>query len=735
MDILAGLNDKQREAVEHDSGPLLILAGAGSGKTKTLTHRIAYLAQEKGVFPSRILAVTFTNKAAKEMRERLWKLRGENHITMAVGTGATRRLQGEGRTPEFISGVAAEGLAPPRTFMPWMGTFHSICVRLLRADGVYIGLDPRFVIYDSDDQLGVIKQLMRAKGLTDRDIKPRSVSAAISNAKNSLTSAADYADSAAGPMQQKIAELFLAYEAALQKASALDFDDLLVKTVELLREKPDIRRKWQAQFEHILIDEYQDTNAVQYALVKLLMNAERNICVVGDDAQSIYSFRGADYTNILNFERDFPGTHVVKLEQNYRSTGSILELANTLIQHNTQRTDKKLWTEVGSGVSPKLWQAYSEAEEGMMIAEEVHRQSSAGRTYSDMAILYRTNAQSYAVERALRQSYIPYKIIGGLRFLDRAVVKDVLAYLRLLYQPNDRVSFQRIVNVPKRGIGAVSLAKFLEWNDTSERTIIEGLVQADESPVAARAKTALRQLGELLKNLQTSIDGAPGDVLEKIIKDTGYEEFISDSSVQADERLENLGVLTAEARAYTDVPTFLEEMALMSSGDQASDGEEVTLMTLHAAKGLEFPLVFLVGLEEGMLPHARVFDSGKLDDIEEERRLCYVGITRAREELIMTCANSRTQFGQIGYNPPSRFLDEMGIVTSGGFGADQPASSASYTDDFYPDEPNVQPGERVRSPQFGVGEVIDVDGMAVVVRFDSGQEKKLNVEFARLEKC
>ena len=645
MDILAGLNDKQREAVEHDSGPLLILAGAGSGKTKTLTHRIAYLAQEKGVFPSRILAVTFTNKAAKEMRERLWKLMGENHITMAVGTGATRRLQGEGRTPEFISGVAAEGLAPPRTFMPWMGTFHSICVRLLRADGVYIGLDPRFVIYDSDDQLGVIKQLMRAKGLTDRDFKPRSVSAAISNAKNSLTSAADYADSAAGPMQQKIAELFLAYEAALQKASALDFDDLLVKTVELLREKPDIRRKWQAQFEHILIDEYQDTNAVQYALVKLLMNAERNICVVGDDAQSIYSFRGADYTNILNFERDFPGTHVVKLEQNYRSTGSILELANTLIQHNTKRTDKNLWTDVGSGVAPKLWQAYSEAEEGMMIAEEIHRQSSAGRTYSDMAILYRTNAQSYAVERALRQSYIPYKIIGGLRFLDRAVVKDVLAYLRLLYQPNDRVSFQRIVNVPKRGIGAVSLAKFLEWNDTSERTIIEGLVQADESPVAARAKTALRQLGELLKNLQTSIDGAPGDVLEKIIKDTGYEEFISDSSVQADERLENLGVLTAEARAYTDVPTFLEEMALMSSGDQASDGEEVTLMTLHAAKGLEFPLVFLVGLEEGMLPHARVFDSGKLDDIEEERRLCYVGITRAREELIMTCANSRTQFG------------------------------------------------------------------------------------------
>ena len=702
MDILAGLNTTQREAVEYESGPLLILAGAGSGKTKTLTHRIAYLISERGVFPSRILAVTFTNKAAKEMRERLAGLLSER--------------------------------ADNRSFMPWMGTFHSICVRLLRMDGVHIGLDPRFVIYDSDDQLGLIKQQMRVRGLTDRDIKPRSVAAAISHAKNSLTSASEYADNATGPMQQRIAELFMAYETALKKASALDFDDLLVKTVELLREKAEVRKKWQSQFEHILIDEYQDTNAVQYALVKLLINANRNICVVGDDAQSIYSFRGADYTNILNFERDFPGTKVVKLEQNYRSTGSILELANTLIKHNVHRTDKKLWTDIGSGVAPKLWQAYSEAEEGMMIAEEIHRQSSTGRRYSDIAILYRTNAQSYAVERALRQSYIPYKIIGGLRFLDRAVVKDVLAYLRLLYQPNDRMSFQRIVNVPKRGVGAVSLTKFLEWNDLSQRTIIEGLVCADKSPVTARARVALQSLGSLLEALQKNIDGAPGDMLEQIIKETGYGEFIDDGSIQASERLENLGVLVAEARAYTDIPTFLEEMALMSSGDQTTDGEEVTLMTLHAAKGLEFPLVFLVGLEEGMLPHARVFDSGKLDDIEEERRLCYVGITRAREELIMTCANSRTQFGQIGYNPPSRFLDEMGIVAVGGFGTDQPASPTAYTDDFYPDEPGIQSGERVHSPQFGDGKVIEVDGMAVVVEFNSGQVKKLNVEFARLEK-
>ncbi len=702
MDILAGLNDEQREAVEYGSGPLLILAGAGSGKTKTLTHRIAYLIDQRKIFPSRILAVTFTNKAAKEMRERLAKLLGEQ--------------------PEN------------RQFMPWMGTFHSICVRLLRMDGVHIGLDPRFVIYDSDDQLSLIKQQMKSKGLTDRDIKPRSIAAAISNSKNSLQSANDFADSASGPTQQKIAEIFLAYETALKKAAALDFDGLLVKTVELLQKSPEIRKKWQTQFEHILIDEYQDTNAVQYALVKLLINSERNICVVGDDAQSIYSFRGADYTNILNFERDFPGTKVVKLEQNYRSTGSILDLANSLIQHNVHRTDKNLWTNVGSGESPKLWQAYNEAEEGLMIADEIHRQVSAGRSYDDIAILYRTNAQSYAVERALRQSYIPYKIIGGLRFLDRAVVKDILAYLRLLYQPNDRVSFQRIVNVPKRGIGAVSLNKFLDWNDSTDQTILEGLVNSDESPVTAKARVSLKSLGELLKKLQLDIDGAPGDVIDKIVDQTGYGEYINDGSVQADERMENLGVLSAEARAYADVPTFLEEMALMSSGDQTTDGEQVTLMTLHSAKGLEFPLVFLVGLEEGMLPHARVFDSGKSDDIEEERRLCYVGITRAREELIMTCASSRTQFGQIGYNPPSRFLDEMGILISNGFENDRPASASSYNDDFYPDEPDVSPGDKVRSPQFGIGEVIEIDGMAVVVKFTSGQQKKLNVEFARLEK-
>ena len=697
-DFTDGLNDEQARAVTHGDGPLLILAGAGSGKTKTLTHRIAYLIGELKVFPSRILAVTFTNKAAKEMRQRLAQLLDEE--------------------------------ADNRQFMPWMGTFHSICVRILRMDGASIGLDKRFLIYDTDDQVSLMKQIMKARGLTDKDIKPRAVLSVISNAKNEMRSAEDFSMSARGPREQKIAELFFAYEKALKEAAALDFDDLLTKTVELLQNSPEIRQKWQRQFEHILIDEYQDTNAVQYALIKLLVNERRNLCVVGDDAQSIYSFRGADYTNILNFERDFPGTTVVKLEQNYRSTGAILDLANSLIQHNIHRTDKNLWTANGDGIDPKLWQLYSESEEALAIANEIQAQIANSRQYGDVAVLYRTNAQSYAIERALRQSYIPYKIVGGLRFLDRAVVKDVLAYLRLLYQPSDRVSFLRIVNVPKRGIGTVSVAKFLDWNDAVRRDIVSGLLAVEEADnLTARAKRPLLELGKILRGLQQEIDGSPAELIEKIIKRTGYGDFINDGTPQAEERMENIGVLLAEAKAYVDVPAFLEEMALMSSADTAAE-QQVTLMTLHAAKGLEFPVVFLAGLEEGILPHALVFDSGKADDIEEERRLCYVGVTRAREELFVSCASSRTQFGQIGYNMPSRFLDEMGLMVGG---IDRPAQPPAEAD-FYSEEVGLEVGDRVRSPSFGAGEIIDSEGLGVTVKFDDGTVKKLNVEFARLEK-
>lgn len=702
MDVLSGLNDEQRSAITHEEGPLLILAGAGSGKTKTLTHRIAYLIEEMNVFPSHILAVTFTNKAAREMRERLWRLIGDKQDSQ-----------------------------PSRGFMPWMGTFHSICVRLLRQDGIAIKVPSRFVIYDEDDRLGLIRQIMKQLGLTDRDMKPRVVAAIISKTKNALQTAEDFADSANGPTERKKAEIFLAYQAQLRKAGALDFDDLLVKAVELLRTKKDIRAKWQQQFRYILIDEYQDTNAVQYELVRLLVNKGKNICVVGDDSQSIYSFRGADYTNILNFERDFPGTKVVKLEQNYRSTDAILALANTLIQHNIHRTDKNLWTALVGGREPVLWQVYNESEEGMFVAQEIAQQASAGRSYKDMAVLYRTNAQSYAIERALRERYIPHKIVGGLRFLDRAVVKDLMAYMRLLFQPNDRVSFARIVNVPKRGIGAVSLQKFLAWHDTLDGSIIEHLAQAHEADgLTPKAENTFKEFGGILTELRHKIDESPAILLEAIIEKIDYTQFINDGSPQADERMENIGVLIAEAKAYVDTATFLEEMALMSSADEATD-DQVTLMTLHSAKGLEFSVVFLVGAEEGILPHTRVFDSGRPDDIEEERRLCYVGITRAREELFITCANSRTQFGQIGYNMPSRFLTEMGLTS------DEVSPSRGEEvvyDEFFSDELTLQSGDRVRTPLFGPGEVVEVDGMAVVVEFDTGQVKKLNAEFARLEK-
>ena len=699
MDILSGLNDEQRRAVTHESGPLLILAGAGSGKTKTLTHRIAYLIKERDVLPTRILAVTFTNKAAREMRERIASLLGES--------------------------------ADNRNFMPWMGTFHSICVRLLRQDGRAIGISPNFIIYDEDDKKSLIKQLFKQFSLTDKDIKPSAVIGMISRAKNNLQTADDFAASARGPLEQKVAEIYRAYEVESAKASALDFDDLLIKTVEMLKRSDTVRRNLRQQFEYVLIDEYQDTNSVQYALIKLILNEQRNICVVGDDAQSIYSFRGADFTNILNFERDYPGAEIVKLEQNYRSTESILSLANTLISHNVNRRDKNLWTAENGGREPILWQVYSEAEEGMRIAREIAEQAQVGRPYKDMAILYRTNAQSYALERALREYHIHYKIIGGLRFLDRAEVKDILAYLRLVYQPNDSVSFRRIVNLPKRGIGVASVNNFLSWHQTTGRTIVEDIQQIDETDMLnTRAKSLFKDFGKLLTGLQSYADEPPANLIEKIIGLTNYEAYLNAAGISADEKLENLGVLLAEARAYTDIDTFLEEMSLMSSAD-SNAGDEVSLMTLHAAKGLEFPVVFLAGLEEGLLPHARVFEQSSPDDIEEERRLCYVGITRAKEELFITCASSRTQFGQIGYNSPSRFLSEMGLYSGE---LDRPASSDAYFEEEYSEDFGLTEGIRVSSPMFGAGEIIDVDGLAVTIQFDSGKTKKLNAEYARLER-
>jgi len=702
MDVLKDLNPAQADAVQTISGPLLILAGAGSGKTKTLTHRIAHLIANEGVWPNEILAVTFTNKAAREMRERLGQLLDRDSAM--------------------------------RNFMPWMGTFHGICVRLLRQDGAAIGILPNYVIYDEDDRQGLIKQAMKQLQLTDKQMKPRAVSAAISNAKNELLTPADFEATAQYPFQQAVAKVYGLYEKLRAEAGALDFDDLLIETVRLFRDSPETRRKWRAQFKHVLIDEYQDTNAAQYAIVKSLVNDDKNICVVGDDWQSIYSWRGADFTNILNFERDFPGTKIVKLEQNYRSTGAILEAAHNVITKNTQRTDKKLWTAEPTGAPVQVHGVYDESEEAYVVASRIATQTGIGaRKYGDFAVLYRTNSQSYTLERALLQQRVPYQIIGGVRFYDRKEIKDIIAYLRLLYQPNDRMSFSRIVNIPVRGVGTTSLEKFLVWQGTSGLDIISALVNVEQtSTVTTRAKAALIALGETLRLLQVKLqsDVSPSDLIEALVEKIGYHDYILDGTPQAEDREANIGSLISDAKSFATLPDFLEEVALMSSVDTTSDTQKVTLMTIHAAKGLEFPVVFMVGMEEGIFPHSRIYEAGP-GELEEERRLCYVGMTRAREELHLSYAQSRLQFGQRGYNTPSRFLSDMGYEIT-----NMPAPSLSRNDDYdeFNDLPAFDIGDGVRSAQFGVGEIIDIDGMAVTVQFGGGQTKKLNVEYARLEK-
>ena len=700
MDLLEGLNTAQVKAVQITSGPLLILAGAGSGKTKTLTHRIAFLIANENVAPSDILAVTFTNKAAKEMRERLGTLLGQNSAN--------------------------------RGFMPWMGTFHGICVRMLRIDGELIGIPKNFVIYDEDDRRGLIKQVMKRLSISDNEMKSRSVSSAISNAKNEMTDPEMYLAAAQAPYQKNVAKIYKKYEELRKVAGALDFDDLLLEVVRLLRETPDIRVKWQNKFKHILIDEYQDTNAAQYNIIKLLVNEKRNICVVGDDWQSIYSWRGADFTNILNFERDFKGTAVIKLEQNYRSTGNILDAASNVIAKNVKRTDKKLWTKTGPGAPVQVHELYDEAEEANLVAERISSHVTIGaRKYGEFAVLYRTNAQSYTLERAFLRFRVPYQIIGGVRFYDRKEVKDVIAYLRLIYQPQDRMSFSRIANVPVRSVGAMSLEKFLQWQSESGMDIITALENVDQtSTITAKAKSSLSTLGQKLRLLQADMQTmTPNELIERLLGLVGYREYIADGSPAAEEREANIGSLLSDAQSFVTLPDFLEEVALMSSADTSSHGQKVTLMTLHAAKGLEFPVVFIVGMEEGILPHARVYEAGP-DELEEERRLAYVGMTRAREELHLTYAGSRMQFGQRGYNPMSRFISDMG---------DQVASAAPVApkqiveQDFYSDEVFTV-GENVRSATFGCGQIIEVDGLAMTIKFDDGRTKKLNAEYARLEK-
>ena len=709
--LLEGLNSEQRRAVETTEGPLLIQAGAGSGKTKTLTHRIAYIIASHKATPYNILAVTFTNKAAKEMRVRVAELLGEN--------------------------------AENRSFMPYMGTFHGICVRLLRQDGEHIGIPKSFVIFDESDRQAAVKQVSKQLMLDEKAFPARAISGLISSAKNDMISPEEYQSIANSPSQQAAAKVYPLYQKALRDASALDFDDLINRTVHLFETQSEIRAKWQAQFRYIMIDEYQDTNAAQYKLVKLLTNTDRNIAVVGDDWQSIYSWRGADFRNILKFEQDYKNCTVILLEQNYRSTKHILDAAHAIITKNAQRSEKKLWTDAQDGTPVQMLQVIGERAEGEAIIRRIRAGVDSGRyKLADYAVLYRTNAQSRSIEEAFVHYGVPYRVVGGVRFYDRKEIKDILAYLRLIFQPDDRVSFERIVNTPTRGIGAKSVQVFTAWQQPSGLSIIAALERAEEcAELTPKARKTLAELGDILSSLQAvGEDATVAGLIDALLRRIDYLHFLDDGTPQGEARQENVKALLSVAQEYQDagLAGFLEEVALVSDLDSADfSGDAVTLMTLHAAKGLEFPVVFMTGLEESIFPHSRaLYDQSEM---EEERRLCYVGMTRAMKELYMLHANSRMLYGGVQHNPPSRFLSEI----DGTMVTDSPATNFQFqptgmSQTQASDEPRYIPdlneGDGVRHQVFGVGTVLEIEGDMAVIYFKGKGARKLDISFAPLEK-
>lgn len=701
----------------------MIQAGAGSGKTKTLTHRIAYILASKKAAPSNILAVTFTNKAAREMRERIAKLMGEN--------------------------------ANNRSFLPFAGTFHSICVRLLRQDGEHIGVPRNFIIFDEADRLSAVKQASKQLMIDEKSFPPRVLTSLISSAKNEMVTPAEYGEAMSSPAGRTAAKIFPVYQKILKDNGALDFDDLISQAVRLLSTNKPIREKWQNQFKYIMIDEYQDTNSAQYKLVKLLTNpnpvrpsrradAARgpNVAVVGDDWQSIYSWRGADFKNILNFEKDYPNCTVIKLEQNYRSTKPILDAAHTVITQNQNRSDKKLWTDSKGGLPVQIIQVHGERAEGEAIVQKIKSAVNSGqRTYMDHAILYRTNAQSRSIEETLVHYGIPYRIVGGVRFYDRKEIKDMLAYLRLIYQPNDTVSFARIYNVPGRGIGVKSLQTFLDWKSSNEQELLPALKSAANcSALTAKAKQGFSELGDIISSLRDVLEDAPvASLVDSLIRRLDYMDYLNDGTPQGESRQENVRELISVAQQYQDLGLdgFLEEVALVSDLDdvnsktsETGDSSSVTLMTLHSAKGLEFPVVFMVGMEETILPHSRaLYDQA---DMEEERRLCYVGMTRAKQELYMIHATSRVLYGGVQHNPPSRFLSEIGGTQNNVSGFAQ-----NEFDEFSQEPqylPELEVGDSVKHQLFGTGKVIELDGDEAVIHFSSKGSKRLNIAFAPLEK-
>lgn len=725
------LNDRQCEAVKHTEGPLLITAGAGSGKTKVLTCRIAHLL-ELGVAPYRILAITFTNKAAREMKERV----------------------------ENLVGAQADRI--------WLSTFHSFCAKLLRfeVDGFH-GYTRNFTIYDSSDQLVLVKDCLKKLNLDDKQFTPRSVLGTISSAKNVLMDAKAFAAKASDFYEQKVADVYALYQEKLRENNAVDFDDLLFLAVRLLQEKEDVREKYQSRFQYILVDEYQDTNHAQYALTKILAARWRNICVVGDADQSIYAWRGADIRNIIDFTRDYPDAASIKLEQNYRSTKTILHAANAVIDNNESRPKKTLWTENPAGNKIIHYQAQTEHDEADYIAGIIYnRHEISHEPYGDMAILFRTNAQSRVLEEKLMRYAIPYTMVGGTKFYDRKEIKDVLAYLRLLYNPEDSLSLTRIINVPKRNIGATTMEHVAAYAEEQGISLFEALSSTDEIPVTKRARTSLENFAAMIFDLLNDIEGK--DVLsliETVIKQTGYGDMLdkeAEHDPQGESRKENVGEFLSVAKDYMDsnpdgnLQDFLENVALVSDVDDfESSDSKVTLMTLHAAKGLEFPVVFLTGLDEGLFPHSRTL----LDpaQVEEERRLAYVGITRAERQLYVTNAITRTMYGRISAYMPSRFLAEIppqlmedyhrksampqsrttavpgkqrvSILT-------KPVASSlpkkhAVTDTF-------AKGDKVRHKIWGIGTVLDVIGegtnMQMKIQFPTKGVRQVVVKYAPLEK-
>ena len=720
---LTHLNDMQRKAVKHTEGPLLVLAGAGSGKTRVLTHRIAYLVEEKGVYPYNILAITFTNKGAREMKERLEKLMGEK----------TKDL--------------------------WVSTFHSSCVRILRMDIEKIGYEKNFVIYDTSDQQTVMKECIKKLNPNDRDFNPRVVLAAIGRAKDELLGPEEFIRTQEdGYRSQKIGELYRMYQRTLKNNNALDFDDLIMKTVELFRQNPTVLHYYQNKFKYILIDEFQDTNMAQYTLVSMLAHQHQNLCVVGDDDQSIYSWRGADIQNILGFEKDFPRATAIKLEENYRSTKKILEAANKVVGNNVGRKEKKLWTNNTEGEVIQYYKANNEYDEASYIAGNINKyKKEEKRQYTDFAVLYRTNAQSRVLEEELMKQGIPYKIVAGTRFYDRKEIKDILAYLITIENSVDDVSVKRIINIPKRGIGDKTIEKIDNYAENLGIGFFEALMDINKVPgISTRVQNQINSFTNLMVGLREKReDISLTNIVEELYDKTGYLQVLEEeNTVEANTRIENLKEflsLTMDFDKNSEVKTleeFLARTSLESSLDQVEEDDAVLLMTLHSAKGLEFPIVFIPGMEEGIFPS---YMSMQENNEEEERRLCYVGITRAMEKLHMSHAMMRTLYGRTNCNPISRFLEEIpdNLITkkelynrkkevrnmqtsplfTGGLSTFNHRPTSNSTQD------EIKTGDRVKHPKFGTGTVVAVAGDILTIAFPNGGLKKISAAFVKLEKA